>query len=191
MERSRMRLHTLLVALVAVVALLACKKLASKLKGTSASAPTSEPLSQSYNSMNGLITAHYPVSFAAKTVASTSIELVRNLSLGRDEAIVLVPIAHPITDELDELSRVMSNAQTKKLNRFTKRYEKHTICSGQPGVELEGVWYTEDTGTAEVWHSCNFMKDGHGYSFSYLVPVSDEATQAPYLKKILEATTFN
>ena len=118
-------------------------------------------------------------------------ELARNLGLGSDEAIVFVPIQKPISDELDELSRVLANAQTKRLNRFTKRYEKHTVCNGQPAIELEGVWYTEDTGTAGIWHSCNFVKDGHGYSFSYLVPEADEATQGPYLKKIMEATTFN
>lgn len=191
MEKSRVRLQTLLVLLVLLGALLACKKVASRLEGKAASASTSEPFSQSYSSRNGLITAHYPASFAAKTVASTSVELARNLSLDRDEAIVLVPIERPITDELDELSRVLVHAQTKKLNRFTKRYEKRTICNGQPAIELEGVWHAKGSGTAEVWHSCNFMKDGHGYSFSYLVPEADEATQGPYLKKIMEATTLN
>ena len=187
----RHRLEILALAAIALSALLACKTLAKKLKGGTAGTSTSEPFTQSYGSKNGLITAHYPVSFAAKTVASTSVELVRNLSLGHDEAVVLVPIERPITDELDELSRVMSNAQTSKLNRFTKRYEKHTTCNGQPAVEIEGVWYTKASGTAVVWHSCNFMRDGHGYSFSYLVPQSEEAAQGPYLKKILEATSFN
>ncbi len=191
MTKRRSRLEILLFCVLALSTLLACKTLAKKLKGKSAGPSTSEPFTQSYNSRNGLITAHYPASFAAKTVASTSVELVRNLSLGHDEAIVLVPIQRPITNELDELSRVMSNAQTSRLNRFTKRYERHTTCSGQPGIEIEGVWYTKSSGVPVVWHSCNFVRDGHGYSFSYLVPQSEETTQGPYLKKIMEATSFN
>ena len=187
----RTRLEVLLLAVLALSALLACKKLASKLKGKSAGASTTDPLTQSYSSRNGLITAHYPASFAAKTVASASVELVRNLGLGHDEAVVLVPIQRPITDELDELSRVMSNAQTKRLNGFKKSYERRATCNGQPGIELEGVWFTRATGAPVVFHVCNFMRDGHGYSFSYLVPQAEAATQGPYLKKIMEATTFN
>jgi len=191
MNKGRSRLEILLLAVLALATLLACKKLAAKLTGKSAGASTSEPFSQSYSSKNGLITAHYPASFAAKTVASSSVELVRNLTLGHDEAVVLVPIQRPITDELDELSRIMSNAQTRRLNRFTKRYERRTTCNGQPGIEMEGVWYTKASGAAVVWHSCNFMRDGHGFSFSYLVPQANEASQGPYLKSIMEATTFN
>lgn len=191
MGKRRSRLDILLLAVLALSALLACKKLAKKLKGTSAGPSTSEPFSQSYSSRNGLITVHYPASFAAKTVAHSSVELVRKLRLGHAEVVALVPIQRPITDDLDELSRVMSNAQIKGLNRFTKHYERHTTCNGQPGIEIEGVWYTKSTGDAVVWHSCNFMRAGHGYSFSYLVPQADAATQAPYLQKIMDATTFN
>jgi hypothetical protein len=153
---------------------------------------------QHYTSANGLITAHYPSDFAAKKLEQGSVLLSRNLGLGDDEALVFTAIAQPITDDAQELARVLENAFEKGITS-----KGGTVSSGDPrpgkcetsdgshtGVEQISTYSIPPSGTINVW-SCVFVTGGHGYKLSYLVSRKRIPEEGPLLRRIMAAAELS
>jgi hypothetical protein len=170
--------------LIPVCTLLACSR---RSVGQSRKAP--EGFDQSYPSHNGLITVHYPSSFAAKTTGKAVVVLVRNLLDGTDEAATFTSVDKPISDELSEFARVVDQAETSKLNGYTETAKNSATCNGQKGVETRGKWVTAKSGTPYLHRACHFLRDGHGFSFAYSVP-EKHPEEDVLMMKIVEATEF-
>lgn len=168
-----------------------CNELARKPEQKSAAAGVtiSEPLSQSYSSPNGLITVHYPADFAAKIVGKSGIMLTRNLPDGNAELLTFVSVAAPVTTDLNELSRVINVAEIKELTGYSEQSRANKPCNGAPGIEIISSWKPAD-GSPEFRRSCVFQRNGHGYSFAYMLPSELQTTNRPLLEAIVEATTF-
>jgi hypothetical protein len=152
------------------------------------------PLAQQYKSNNGLIIAHYPSDFAAKKLEQGSVMVSRNLGLGDDEAAVFTAIAQPITDDVQELARVLQSAFEKGITS-----KGGTVSAGSPrpakcetsqavygGVETVSSYSLVPGASITVW-SCVFVADGHGYKLSYLVPRSRIVEEGPLLRRIVAA----
>ena len=167
---------------VLAVALLACKKGAPK---------PPAGLTESFPSKNGLITAHYPADFAASTVGTSSIVVSRSLPGGLDEALALVPIDKPISNDLKEFARVIGAAEVKELHGYVESSSLPATCAGKPGIETTGTWRSEKGTLTYLRKACHFLSNGHGYSIAYSVPSTLAAEEEPTLRAIREATQFN
>jgi hypothetical protein len=156
--------------------------------------PRAVPLTERYESANGLIAARYPADFAARRIAKGTIVVSRN-GLSGDEAIGLVAIADPITDDPAELSRILELEAQKTLaekgGTYTFGDPESAKCvagsASHPGVQRVRT-YRSALGVEYSGWSCTFVAGGHGYKFSYLVPQGRDASERPLLKRIMEAT---
>ena len=175
---------------ILALALLACKKGAPS-GGSSGTTTAPAGMTESFPSKNGLITAHYPASFAAKTVGTSSIVVARNLPGGLDEALAFVPIEKPISNDLKEFARVIGAAEVKELHGYVESSALPASCAGKPGIETVGTWRSEKGTTTYLRKACHFLDNGHGYSIAYSVPSTQAATEEPTLRAIREATQFN
>lgn len=171
--------------------------LALGLGGCKRGSPTSEAagvvsaMTESYPAKNGLLTVHYPASFAAEAVGTSSIVLVRDLPGGLDEALSFVPIETPILSELHEFARVIGAAEVKDLNSYVETSSLPATCAGKPGLETTGTWRSARTTLTYLRKACHFLHNGHGYSIAYSVPSTRAAEEEPTLRAIREATQFN
>jgi hypothetical protein len=158
-------------------------------------ADPSVPLTQKYTSGNGLVTAHYPSDFAAKKLEQASVMLSRNLGLGNDEAVVFTAIGQPITDDPQELARVLEGAFEKSIRAKggtvtvgeSRAAKCETSLTAYSGVETVGTYNIPPGPTVDLW-SCVFVTGGHGYKLSYLVAHGRSAEERPLLRRILAAT---
>jgi hypothetical protein len=176
---------------ILALALLACKKGAASSSSGAGTSIAPEGMTQSFPSKNGLITAHYPSSFAASTVGTSSIVVTRNLPGGLDEALALVPIEKPISNDLKEFARVIGAAEVKELHGYVESSSLPASCAGKPGIETTGTWRSEKGTLTYLRKGCHFLDNGHGYSIAYSVPSTLAATEEPTLRAIREATQFN
>jgi hypothetical protein len=156
--------------------------------------PRAVPLTERYESANGLIAARYPADFAARRIAKGTIVLSRN-GLSGDEAIALVSVSDPITDDPVELSRILEleaqKALTEKGGTYTFGDPEPAKCvagsASHPGVQRVRT-YRSPLGNEYGGWSCTFVAGGHAYKFSSLVPQARAASERPLLKRIMEAT---
>jgi hypothetical protein len=156
--------------------------------------PRAVPLTERYESANGLIAARYPADFAARRIAKGTIVLSRN-GLSGDEALALISVAEPITDDPTELSRILEieaqKALAEKGGTYTFGDAEPAKCvagaASHPGVQRIRN-YRSSVGTEYTGWSCTFVAGGHAYKFSYLVPQARAASERPLLKRIMEAT---
>ena len=187
------------IAIAAVVALSGCdrvKQLVGQRRppastGTESEAGT-EPLSQSFSAKDGLMTLHYPATFAAQPSDDDVVALSRNLPGGDADVIVFVAVAEPISHELSEFTRVAALSELKRPAdwEYRKVSETKATCNKMPGLQIVSTW--KPAGVTErsrrVW--CAFLRGGHGYVFAYNTPESVAGTHEPLLRFIVEATTF-
>jgi hypothetical protein len=176
-------------ALLVVACLLGCKLLPKSHRRSPPAAP--EPLTQTHDSANGLVTLHYPASFAAEKVGTGSIVLSRNLPNGHSETVSFVTIEEPISHELAEFARVVQAAQVKKLDGYAPISERTTACNAVTCIESTGTWHSSLGSVTYRRLGLAFIKNGHGYAFSYSVPQTEAATDELLLAKIVESTDFN
>lgn len=176
---------------VLALGLLSCKRGTASGGTSSEAAGAAVGMTESYVAKNGLITAHYPASFAASTVGTSSIVLARNLPGNLDEALSFVPIEKPISNDLNEFARVVNSAEVKELHSYVETSSGPASCVGNLGIESVGTWQSAKGTTTYQRKACHFLKNGHGYSIAYSVPSTAAATDEPTLRAIREATTFN
>jgi len=146
-------------------------------------------LGESYHSPNGLITAHYPGDFAAKVAGKAAIMMTRNLDDDESELITLVSVVEPVSTDLTEYTRVVSLAEVKKLDGYQQISKTTTKCLGVDGVEIVSTWKPGKVIYRRHW--CGFLRNGHGYAFAYTLPESSVESDAPLLRSIVDATSFD
>ena len=142
-------------------------------------------LTETYASKNGLVIAHYPATFAAKTAGKSVIILSRHLSHQTEEVLSFVSIEKPISDELKEVSRVMLAAEAPTMKGYQTTSTQPATCHGNPGIETIGTWLSD--GVPFSRNECVFLHGGHAYSFAWNVTSSIAAEEEASLRTIREA----
>jgi hypothetical protein len=162
---------------------------------TAASAdPGSVPLSQSYATPNGLLTAHYPADFAAKTLDHATLIVSRNFGGGEDEVVTLAAVKNPITNDVHEFARILDalveKNVTSKGGTYSQTAHRAAKCLGtHAGVELEMTFKMPTVGPY-VSKACFFLSADRGYEVRYDVPSSRSAHEVPLLERIIGATVL-
>jgi hypothetical protein len=161
------------------------------------SSPTdpNAPLTQQYTPPGGSFTAHYPSGFAAR-MGDGSVIVSRRSLLVDEEAVVIVAVEHPITDDARELARVMEVAFRKGLE--AKGFHvmggdlRPTKCATSgalhDGIETIDMYWTRKQSEAVTTWSCAFLAHGRGYRLTYLVPRERVTEERPLLERIAAAT---
>lgn len=176
----------LCIGLFVMGCLLGCKLLPKAHRRSTAP----EPLAETHDSANGLITIHYPASFAAEKVGHGSLVLSRNLADGHSETLSFVTVEEPISHELAEFARVVEAAQIKKLDGYAQSSERATTCNAVPCIETIGTWHAGLGAVTFLRHAFAFIKDGHGYAFAYSLPQTAVTEDEPLLVRIVQSTDF-
>jgi hypothetical protein len=149
-------------------------------------------LSETFATVNGLATLHYPGDFAAKSLDDSTVMVSRNLPGGLDEVVVVGAVKKPITNDVHELARILDldteKTVTTKGGTFRKAGERPATCmTSYTGLETEMRFSIGLSGEYES-KACFFVHDGHGYELRYNVPVSRMADEVPLLERIENAT---
>lgn len=153
-------------------------------------APAVQSEWRTYVSNNRLLTVRYPSAFTAKTVGRSVIEISRPLQGSEDEDLTFISIFDPISQELQPFTSVLVGAEIPKLTGYVEVWRKDSQCAGDvPGVEIEATWMPPSGITYKRW-SCTFLREGHGYSFAYDVPVQRVSTNEAVLKGIVSSVRF-
>ncbi len=167
---------------------------------TSYSTPTStattttgsSTLSETYASSNGLVTAHYPSEFAAKALDHATIMMSKNNTDGTDEVVTVAGVSPPISDDVNEFSRVLVNNMKKNIeasgDKWTETSRRRTTCyKTYPGLEIQGT-FTAQGITKENVKICYFMRPNKGYELKTVVPAIHEYRDGPLLQSMIDAT---
>jgi hypothetical protein len=150
-------------------------------------------LTESYSSPNGLVTAHYPSDWAAKSVDSGTLTISRNLSDGTDELVYVAGIENPITSDVDELARVLMASQTKTIEATGQKWietaRSHTKCFQTfPGLSVYGTFRAGTT--QEKLHMCFWVRKNKAYVTKTMVPEIHETGDLPLLQSMVDASDF-
>jgi hypothetical protein len=159
--------------------------------GTTTTAP-STTLSETYPTSNGLVTAHYPADFAAKSLDHATIMLSRNNTDGTDEVVTVAGVENPISNDVNEFSRVLIQQMKTNIaaygDKWVETSRKRTVCfKSYSGLEIEGT-YTASGITKENVKICYFMRPNKGYEMKTIVPAIHETRDLPLLQSMVDAT---
>jgi hypothetical protein len=163
---------------------------------TTTTTPTAVPsLSEHYPTSNGLIVAHYPADFAAKSLDHATIMLSKNNTDGTDEVVTVAGVENPISNDVNEFSRVLVQQMKKNIEVYGDKWvetgRRRTVCfGGYSGLQIEGT-YTASGITKENVKICYFMRPNKGYEMKTIVPARHEARDLPTLQSIVDATEIN
>lgn len=182
-------MRKLAACILAFVALAGCKGLGHKKK----SQP--EPIAvftESFVSPHKLVTAHFPTGFHTSLGGKNGIVLGRDLDDGSDEAISILCIADPISQDSAEFAKVVLPASTAKLNNYKQLSQRVTTCNGVEGAtEVTGTWTDKESGRQLFRRACAFTRHQHGYAFGYSIPQGYAAEHMPLFQAIVDGTQFN
>jgi len=159
---------------------------------TPAEDPRTVPLTQSYATPNGLLTAHYPADFAAKALDHATLAMTRKVGAVDTESVVVAAVAHPVTNDVREFARLL-DAQSETFVRsnggtYTKTGEHAATClGGRPGWSVE-IRYTMAIGSAYVSKTCYAIENDIGYEFRYDLPQPQVSRDTVLVERIIEAT---
>jgi hypothetical protein len=145
------------------------------------------PLTETYTTKNGLAVMHYPADFAAQSIDDGMIMLRRNLDDGTDEGVIAAAIPDPISDDVNEIARLLVNAMAKKLessgDTWTETSRSAGVCfRGHQGVVVHGTYAGQQV------RACFFTAPGRAYEVKTIAPIRHEAQDLPLLQKIADAT---
>jgi hypothetical protein len=160
--------------------------------GTSTTTTGSTALSERYPTSNGLIAAHYPADFAAKSLDHATIMLSKNNTDGTDEVVTVAGVENPISNDVNEFSRVLVVQMKTNIERYGDKWvetgRKKTVCfASYPGLEIEGTYVASGI-TRENVKICYFMRPNKGYEMKTIVPAIHESRDLPVLQSIVDAT---
>jgi type II secretory pathway pseudopilin PulG len=153
---------------------------------------TDAALTQTYASKNGLVVAHYPADFAAKNLDHATLLIARTFPDGTDEAVLVAGVSPPITDDVEEFSRILINAMVKNIqtqgDTWTETARRRRPCfKAFPGLEVRGTFTAQKVTKENVW-MCFFIDSNRGYELKSIVPAVHEPADRATLRAILEAT---
>ena len=163
------------------------KKYRENAVAAAASSNANATLSESYDSTNSLLVAHYPSDFAATVRGANALQLMRGGL--RDDSILLMSIPDPVSDDPIELGRVVVkpivDVFPKKGGSYNELTRGPTTCLGHAGYGTTGT-ATIALETVKTW-SCTFVLNGHGYIIFASVN-ADYAADEPLMRTIIDAT---
>jgi hypothetical protein len=147
---------------------------------------------QTYPTKNGLVVAHYPSDFAAKNLDHATLVLTKNLGDGTSVIVQLAGVQNPISDDVNEFSRILVNAMVKSIeaagDTFTETSRTPKTCfRNYSGLEIEGTFAAKGISKTNV-RVCFFMTPNRGYLTKSIVPAVHEAAELPKLQAIIDAT---
>ena len=156
--------------------------------------PATVPLTERRRSANGLVTVHYPLDFGSKAIDEGTLLLSRNLPIGGEETVVIGGVEKPVSDRVEEFSRVLEDALRKQivLNGGTilaSETEESSCVGGHPGVSVR-TWYRLVIGGTYVSDSCAFVLAERGYLVRLVVTESRAKAERPLLDRIVSAADF-
>lgn len=153
-----------------------------------ADAAPPDALTERYATGNGLVIAHYPASFAASKQGDGAVSLTRGLpGGGASEVVGLEVVPNPISNDLNEMHRILSAAEAKLFDRYVESENGPGTCGGRPGVRVAGS-FVGPNGVSYYRRACRFQEGGRFYTFAYALPESSAAAERALLEKIVEAT---
>ena len=161
--------------------------------GTSTTTTTgTSSLSETYPTSNGLVVAHYPADFAAKSLDHATIMLSRNHTDGTDEVVTVAGVENPISNDVNEFSRVLVQQMKKNIEAYGDKWvetsRKRTVCFGSySGLQIEGTYVASGI-TRENVKICYFMRPNKGYEMKTIVPAIHESRDLPLLQSMVDAT---
>ena len=161
-----------------------------KAPAATADAGAAEALTERYGTANGMLTAHYPSSFAASQQGDSAVIVTRALPDGNAETLVIEAVDQPLSTDIDELERILTAAEVKMFEGYAVVSKRRGTCLGRPGLEVLGA-FTLKNGTAYERRACRFYDHAHYYSFAYALPRAADADQTALLQRIMEATDVN
>lgn len=182
----------LLVFGFAAVGVLMARSAAKSAAAPYAATAAPAALTETYPTKNGLLVAHYPSDYAAKSLDEATLVVSRNNLDGTDELVQLAAVDDPISDDVNEFGRILLNGLIKNIEKsgdhWTETSRTHTACfKSYPGLLVEGT-FTAKGITKEKMRLCFFMNANHAYEIETMVPATREATDYPTLQAIIEAT---
>jgi hypothetical protein len=112
------------------------------------------------------------------------------------EGVVITAVAHPISDDAQELARVMEVEFRKKMEAKGFRVMGGDLrpakcpTSGalHDGIEIIDMLWMGDQSVAITTWSCTFLEYGRLYKLMYLVPRARVVEDRPLLERIVGAT---
>mgnify|MGYP001269081764 CR=1 FL=1 len=103
-------------------------------------------------------------------------------------------MANPITDDANELSRILEVETQKKIEAKGASYvagepgATHCVTSASSHAGVQRVSTYQLLGQSYRFWSCTFVAGGHGYRIGYVAALPNLASDRPLLKRIVEAT---
>jgi hypothetical protein len=172
----------------------AARAAAATATATSPMSATATPatLSETYTSTNGLAVVHYPPDWAAKSIDEATLTLTRNLSDGSDEVVYVAAVDHPISNDVNELARILMRAMIKNIDAaggvWTESSRKRGVCyrAYPGGLAVDGSFSV--SGARRNVHMCFFMNGSRGYEVKTIVPPRHEADDLALMQSMLDAT---
>ncbi|HVY48654.1 MAG TPA: hypothetical protein VHB21_22355 [Minicystis sp.] len=161
-------------------------------KTAAAPDPHTVPLTQRFATQNGLLTAHYPDDFAAKSLDHATLVVSRNFDGGEDEVVTLAAVKDPITNDPREFARLLLLVVDKNVaakgGTSSKTSEREALCLGKyPGIEAVVTFDLPGTSPYDG-KACFFLRGDKGYEVRYDVPRARAAAEVPLLERIIDAT---
>jgi hypothetical protein len=146
-----------------------------------------------YDAPNGMLRLHYPKSFAARVGRNNVVSVSRVVGMGEDESVSVVAVDRPISNDVREFARVVldrgQEAEAKLTTNFHETARFDAKCFGEnDGIEAIAAFESKTLGVEYVQGSCTFLRDGHGYYFSWALPAHLSNEHGPLLRKIMRST---
>ena len=147
-------------------------------------------LGETYKAQSGLAVVHHPKEMVPSQINEYVVAL-RPIPFGpfdKHDDIYVATNKVTATSVLDEYVRMMHQPFETDVKGWTETSRKASQCLGvYPGMEIEATFIGDDGERRRYW-SCTFLTRPHGYKLSYAVADSAAKTEAPLLRKILDAT---
>lgn len=179
----------------ALMFMVAAKRSAARTRAARAATAAYTPSAtntESYPLKNGLLVAHYPPDFAAKSIDDDTVNLQKNLGDGSADLVQVVAVVNPISDDVDELGRVLIQSMSKDIESYGDKWfetvRAHRACYKTfPGLEVKGWFLASGTRKTNV-KLCFFVNATHGYMLKTIVPDRHETVEQPTLDSIVAST---
>jgi hypothetical protein len=184
---------------LAAVVLVLCVGLACKRRGSLSSSSSSSSSSydsgtntQTFTTKNGLVTAHYPEEFVARNVDNDTISMRKRVADKSEEIVQVAAVVNPISDDVDELGRVLIQSMIKDLDSYGDKWietsRDHTTCyKSITGLSVKGYFMAKGVTKTNVTF-CIFMQSKHGYMLKSIIADKHDATERATIDSILDAT---
>lgn len=147
-------------------------------------------LTEKYTVRSGLAVAHHPKLLAPSQV-NDSVAALKPAAWGPfdvDDEIFISTTKTPATAVLGEYVRILHEPFESDIKGWTETSRTAASCLGvYAGIELTATFVTKDGKKRRYW-SCTFLRAPHGYKVSYAVSDAAFATDAPLLRKVVDAT---